>query len=169
MNALERAERDIQQGDHWLARQRLTSYLATKGYDSAILEKLGQISWDMHDKYNAGCFWFTSDTEGEEVDEAISMFLNHAGSDAQQVVGNLPNFVRVRKLEDYPVVVQESLKQHGLEEAFLKPKREPIDYSKLSGVRAKLAGLVLLGMFLGFIGSCGVGCVTMFGWMFGEE
>ena len=86
----------------------------------------------MHDQYNAGRFWLATDSKGEQVEEAISTFLKHAGHEPQQVVKNMPHFVKLRRIEDYPAAVQVRLKLHGLEEAIKKKYQE---CGSLSGPR----------------------------------
>ena len=60
MSALQRAEEDVKRGDYGLARQRLISYLHTKGYDAELLARIGRLCFDMHDLFQAGRYWLLS-------------------------------------------------------------------------------------------------------------
>lgn len=169
MNALQRAESDLQRGDHWLARCRIESYLQTKGYDAELLAKAGRIALEMHDKYNAGRLWLTSTAEGEDVEEAVATFLRHAGTDPVQVLRQLPRFARLVPLDSYPPVVQDRLRRLGLDGALLASvfpgRMEPSPTSWSDRVKLVLVAAVVLG----FVGSCGVGANTIRSWLFGGD
>ncbi len=116
-NLTERIEADIAAGDYGLARQRLASHLGAKGYDAESLAKLGQISYDMHDRYQAGRFWLCASAEGDQVESAIAVFLKHAGKTPKQIVAQLPRYARAADLETYPEIVRVRLRRLNLEES----------------------------------------------------
>ena len=119
MSALERAEEDIERGDYGLARQRLTSYLSNSGYHPDVLTRLGQISHEMHDLFQAGRFWLTSDAEGEQVEQSVSLFVERAGADPSKIVAQLPRPVRLARIDAYPEMVRDRLDRLGLSEAIV--------------------------------------------------
>ena len=164
MNALQRAENDLKRGEHWLARCRIESYLQTKGYDAELLTKAGRIALEMHDKYNAGRLWLTSNAEGEDVEEAMAVFLKHAGTDPVQVLCQLPRVARRAPLDSYPPVVQDRLRRFGLDGALLASVfptgrgQSPTTW----GERVLL--LILAAVAMAFVVSCCVGVHTIMSW-----
>ncbi len=167
MNAIDRANRDLEQGDHWLARQRLASYLSSKGYDPDLLAQLGNISYDMHDAYAAGRMWLTSTAEGERVEEAIAKFIERAGHGPQQIASQLPRAVRLTSLDEYPPSAQARLRRLGLEKGIIwrpPPAQPPL--SKWIR-RAVTLGAVLILTFC--VGSCILGLERMASWLFGVD
>ncbi|RJP36795.1 MAG: hypothetical protein C4547_06635 [Phycisphaerales bacterium] len=119
MSALDRVKTDIERGDFGMARIRLMSYLDTQGYDPEVLNRLGQLCLDMHDPFEAGRFWLASSARGEDVDAAISVFLDRVGGGPWHVVSQLPRGVRLASLESYPDAAADRLRQFGLQEAIL--------------------------------------------------
>ena len=120
MTAIDRAEKDIERGDYGFARQRLMAYLTSKGYDQQIVARIAQLSYEMHDSYEAGRFWLTANAEGEHVDHAITCFLKRAGKDPRQVVSRIPRAARLKSLDGYPEVVRARLRRLGLDDAIVQ-------------------------------------------------
>jgi hypothetical protein len=169
MSAIDRARRDLERGDHWLARRRLASFLSTVGYDPDVVEELGQISYDMHDAYEAGRMWLTSLAEGDHVEHAINVFVEHAGRDARQVCGQLPRVVRLPMLEAYPEKVQDRLRRLGLNAVIVEhPRGRAADSASSNwGERTVILAFVVIGIFMGT--SCCVGAWQIFQWCFGND
>jgi hypothetical protein len=164
MNAVEKAKRDVERGDHWLARQRLESYLGETGYDPELLKLLGSICYDMHDAYNAGRAWLASTAQGEHVDQAIDAFLEHAGDAPESITVRLPRAARLGRVEDYPTIVQQRLRAHGLAESItawrpLKGSRQ--EFGKWTGRVIMLCLALVLALV---VCSCVAGLPTVFGW-----
>jgi len=167
MDVRERAKLDLENGDHWLARTRLKSYLSTNGYDPELLKEIGQISYDMHDAYDAGRMWLLSTAEGSQVDEAIKKFMDHLGGDPQKCVSELPSVVRLKSIDQYPTDVQDRIRIHGLEKCVTSTFREQQikEHQKTTwgGYLLMLIGII----FLLFVGSCSVaGCYQIGNWLF---
>jgi hypothetical protein len=166
-SALDRAEQDIERGDYGLARQRLTSYLSTGGYDADVMAKIGRISHDMRDLFQAGRFWLLSLAEGSEVEEAVANFVEQAGSEPRAIVGQLPRVSRLPDLDDYPHVVQERLRRFGLDKEIVRAGRaaqEGKSFNLRDG--AIISGclvvvLCILGVFV-------VGVIQIGSWLFGD-
>ncbi len=160
-SALERAEQDIERGDYGLARQRLTSYLSTRGYDPDVMARIGRISHDMHDMFQAGRFWLLSSAEGDAVDENVARFVRHAGSEPRAVVSQLPRAARLSRLEDYPAVVQERLRRHGLDEAIVIAARAAAQGGRTSwGERALLIGCLATVVLVVIVFLIGAGTIV---------
>ncbi len=120
----DRIERDIERGDYALARDRLTSHVSQKGYDSELVARLGQICFAMHDHFLAGRYWLVSREDGPDVDRAVAEFLRRCKDDPKHRVAQLPAFCRVRGFEEYPAFIQARLQALGIEMAILLPKTE---------------------------------------------
>ena len=163
-SAIERAEDDLQQGDYGLARQRLTSYLSNQGYNADVLARIGRISYDMHDLFQAGRYWLLSSAEGDEVEDAVAQFVRNAGRDSRAVAGQLPRAARLSRLEDYPEVVQQRLRRLNLVEAVVIPASEGTGDRTTWPERAQLAGCLLVVVALGAIFLIGLGTVVH--WLF---
>lgn len=133
MNAIERAKQDIEQGDLWLARQRLESYLGSKGYDADVLNLLGRISADMHCRFDAGRFWLMGTEESEEADFAIEEVFNRANRNRAQVVAFLPKAARLKSIEHYPEAVQKRLERLELVDAIVNRARRDASAAARAG------------------------------------
>ena len=161
ISALQRADQDLECGDYGLARQRLTSYLSTEGYDPHVMAQIGQISCDMHDMFQAGRFWLLSSAAGEVTEDAISRFIRDAGSEPRAIVGQLPRAARLCSLEDYPDLVQERLRRFGLDEAIVLAGRAAAKGgSKTWGDHAMLTGCLITGVLLLVVFLIGLGTVV---------
>ena len=165
MSALERAQEDIQRGDYGLARQRLTSLLVNKGYDAELAARIGWLSYDMRDLYQAGRYWLLADAEGGQVDEAIDLFLKRSGSEPRVIVGQLPRTLRLSNLDDYPEPVRRRLRRLGLEEAMVLAARSDPGASRASwSDRATTIGC--LAAALGLLAILLIGLGTLVHWLF---
>jgi len=163
MSALERAEQDALNGDFALARQRMETYLNTKGYNADLLERLGDISMRMHDPYSAGRYWLTSSAPDEKVNEALDVFLSRAGVCDKQIVKHLPLVIRGMEFNQFPGAAQERLLRLGLGDALPVPSRP-----RSSNVRYKagpVGKLIAIAVLLFTIGSCSIGVKQIVSWM----
>ena len=166
MSALERAEEDVRRGDYGLARQRLASYLSTNGYDPDLLARLGQISHDMRDVHQAGRFWLTSTAQGEEVEQAVAVFLRRAGTDPASIVAQLPPTVRQPALDVFPELVRDRLRRHRLEKAIIvAARRTTCPGQSTWGGRIATVGCLLVALSLLVIFVAGL--VQGISWLFG--
>lgn len=166
-SAVERANQDIAEGNHWLARQRLESHLLAVGYDPELLVKLGEIASAMHDAFNAGRFWLTSTAEGAHVEEAVAVFIEHVGSDAKQIAASLPRAVRLPDLASYPPIVQTRLRRLGLDAAVIASSPStPAAKERLSWSVRALVLVAAIGILFSFITLC-IGAWTIVDWLWG--
>ena len=164
MSAVERAKEDLGRGDHWLARQRVASYLATSGYDPELLTFLGQICFEMHDAYAAGRYWLASTAEGERVEQAIETFLRHSGGDPMSIAATLPSFVKSAPRGGYPAIVQERLRRIGISDAVSLVQVQRGE-DKPRRFRDTLGAVLVGGVMLFGLACLATGLVVIFGWI----
>lgn len=165
MTVIDRANRDIERGHHWLARQRLESHLFAVGYDPELLVKLGEIASAMHDAFNAGRFWLTSTAEGAHVGEAVAVFIGHVGNDAKQIAASLPRAARLPTLDSYPTIVQARLRRLGLDAAIIASSPStPAAKERLSWSMRALVLVVAAVILFCCIAVC-IGIHTIFEWL----
>jgi hypothetical protein len=143
-SVFERVSEDLERGDYGLARTRLTSYVHTKGYSSELVERIGQISFEMRDLTTAGRYWLASDAEGEDVERAISAFVDHFGPDPDKLASQLPPAVRQVPVAELPPVARERLARLGLEKAFEKTHARTTESGSSWSVYVIVGALVVL-------------------------
>ncbi len=166
-SALERAEQDLKRGDYGLARQRLTSNLSAEGYNPDVMARIGRISYDMRDLYQAGRFWLLPSAEGSEVEEAVANFVEQAGSEPRAIVGQLPRVSRLASLDDCPPLVQERLRRFGLDAEIVRAGRAARE-GKSFNLRD---GAIITGCLVVVVCILGVfvaGLMQIGSWLFGD-
>lgn len=165
-----RVEQDLARGDFGMARTRLLSHLQQQGYSAGLLSRIGRISFDMHDLFNAGRYWLLSDAQGAEVDAAIAAFADRCGGIAGNMVAQLPQAFRKKPMASYPPPVQVRLRRLGVTEQHLKAgpdKAALFGTGSTNSMWVNWAGLVLLaGAVLFSIVSLAVGAYTVVRWFF---
>jgi len=167
MTILDRIQRDIDQGDYALARDRLASHVNSKGYNPELLARLGRISHDMHDLFGAGKYWLLSSAEGEFVDAAIREFARRCGENRDQMVSQLPKTVRLHAIDDYPTHVRARLRHWQLESSILARTKAGIARSRTKEVLISWMIMVPLLILLCFaIACCIVGATQIKSWLF---
>ena len=163
MSAIERAEQDVERGDYGLARVRLASYLNAKGYDADMLNRLGEISFEMHDPSQAGRYWLASTAEGPQVEEAVAAFVGRTGIDARVTVSRLPRAVREAPMSALPPVAKDRLRDLGLDETL--SQWGTLERHPAAGSGWLAVPLIILAL-VGIVVFCiGIGTITS--WMFG--
>lgn len=75
MDVIERAEREISNGNLWRAKEILHKSVGHSGYKSEIYEKLGNVLLQMSDLAEAGKYLFLSGVRKPEYERAIKIFL----------------------------------------------------------------------------------------------
>jgi len=173
MTALDRAEQDLERGEHWLALQRLASYISSTGYDPQVLERIGRIAYEMHDSYTAGRWWLASTAGGEEVERAIQTFITHAGRDPRQVAWQVPAAVRLCPLDAYPDSVQDRLRQLGLDKSITTAAHAVPQHGsgsrRTSRVVTGIVGVAFCIVLLFCVTSCCVGATRIISWIFNGD
>lgn len=169
MDGLQRAVRDILAGELGLARQRLESYVTTRGYHPDIMGRLGQVCFDMKDRFNAGRHWMLSSAQGQDVDDAIEFFMRSTGRIPEQAINSFSRRARLPGAELYPPVVQERLRRYQLDSKIARvyefrnpPKRMAIR----SAFGKKVVKWLILSFVLFGLTSCVVGARTILKWAF---
>ena len=169
-SALDRARRDVENGDHWRARQRLDSYLDSKGYDPDLLRELGEIAYAMHDAFNAGRYWLLSSVEGEHVERAIEVFVSAGGKRPEQLAAQLPRRTRLPSIDGYAPQAQSRIERYKLGPAIVRAANLAAGRSASEkGSRiAKLIPLAIVAVLLLCCASCITGAVVIGRWMLGK-
>jgi hypothetical protein len=97
--AIDRARKDVDAGNLWIARDRLTGYLAAHPTDQAALDLLGEVYFAMGDHPAAGRFWFLTDRDDEPARRSIeALRLRHRKS-LWSLTETLPAYA---PLEEWP-------------------------------------------------------------------
>lgn len=162
-----RVRADVERGDHWLARQRLASRLATCGYDAELLAELGDISLAMHDAFSAGRFYLCSNAEGPQVDAAVAAFVEQLRRDPHQVVSQLPGAVRKLSVDQLSLAGARRVRDLNLAAVltnFDEARRKSFQYPKTP---IWVVSVAVVGGFLGIIGLV-AGFLTISSWLFGR-
>ena len=79
MRTLEKAEKEIAQGNLWRAKEILQGSIPNAGYNVELFEKLGIVLLKMGDLPEAGKFLFLSGIRKPEYGQAIGIFLRKHG------------------------------------------------------------------------------------------
>ena len=106
MTVFDRAQQDVDDGRPWQARDRLRARLRATPRDQRVIGMLGQVHWDMGDRAAAGRYWFLSDREGDEVEEAINAFRAVHSRSLHALIDDLPY---LSPLSEWPVAARRRL------------------------------------------------------------
>jgi hypothetical protein len=118
---LEKAEREIQNGRLWRAKEILSGSIPNAGYDVVLFEKLGQVLLLMNDLPLAGKYLFLSGVRVSEYTDAINLFhARNLQKGARHAIDALPASIRKLPLADYPVTVATELKAIGVKDKTMK-------------------------------------------------
>jgi hypothetical protein len=168
MSAIERAEQDVERGDYGLARVRLADYLNSKGYDAGILDRLGRISYEMHDLSQAGRYWLASTAEGPHVEDTVAAFVGRTGTDPRVTVSRLPRVVREAPMSALPSIAKDRLRRLGLDEALGKwcPGQPPVGAKPLGRIARATIALVFLALVIVLCIVVCTGLWTISNWLF---
>jgi len=166
-SAVTRAEEDIRRGDLGAARQRLASYLGTRGYDPELLDRIGRISHDMRDIAQAGRYWFLATASGPDIERAIAAFLRNAGHDPAIIASQLPRHALLDNVDAYPPSVQPRIHGAGLDTELVRVAR----HRRLATHTGDSSPWLLVPCLLFVLGLTVVvlvGLTTIGAWLFGE-
>lgn len=123
MSVIDKAERELANGNLWRAKEILQGSLPSAGYNIEIFEKLGIVLLQMGDLPEAGRFLFLSGVRKQKYEEAISIFLQKYGKKPDNLLQKFPHTAKLSKISDYPEAVQTILRELKLPE-ILKTKRD---------------------------------------------
>jgi hypothetical protein len=164
MSAVERADADLERGDYGMARERLASYLNSKGYDAELLQRLGRLSYEMRDLAQAGRYWLASAGGGDDVEKAVAAFIRRSGNDPTSVAAQLPRVVREASPDSLPPIPKERLRRLGLLDEIGRVVHR--QESQQTTWRGRIAlGLVALLVLLCVL-AWGVGVHAIIRWLF---
>lgn len=114
---LDRARKEIEQGNLWRAKEILQGAIRRESYDSQLFEMMGTVFLTMGDVPEAGRFLFLSGVRQPEYREAIELFLSrHRRKEPQEFSHLLPRKARLRTLSEYPQEVAQVFREMGFPE-----------------------------------------------------
>ena len=116
MDVLRRAEREIENGKLWRAREILENSVRHRGYKAKIYEKLGIVLLKMQDSAEAGKYLFLSGETKSEYGEAIGIFFQKYENKPRNLFRSFPNSAKLPKISEYPKSVAGKLRELGLPE-----------------------------------------------------
>lgn len=150
MNAIERAQADVDRGDLGSARRRLGSFIGSTRYNPEVLARAAEISMQMRDPVQAGRYWLLTPTTGQPVEAVIEAFARACHHDARMMAAELPRFPRRFKMTEYPDVVRKRLARYGIDEVFTGQDPELARVPKTGWKqKAKVLGCLVVGV--GFV------------------
>lgn len=152
MRALENAEREVEKGNLWRAKEILQGSIPNAGYNCDLFEKLGNVLLIMGDLPEAGRFLFLSDRRKPEYEQAIEIFLKKYGNNWRGLLHTFPRPAKLSTLSEYPDGVRRQLEQSGVPAVLKKDSALFSGYSETftSKVVAWLiVGSILAVMLLG--------------------
>jgi len=152
---LERVESDLCKRDYGLARVRLANHIASKGYDAELIRRLGQISFDMHDHFEAGRCWLMTPGKESHINAAIEEFVRRCNRDPSQIASQIPQWMRMRVFAEYPEEVQARLKSYGLESSIIR--REPRRPREPTWEDTRIGHVVIMSLLIFVLICFGVG------------
>ena len=145
-SAWERVEADIEAGRLWKARDRLHGMLVASPADQKILDRLGELYFQMGDHPQAGRYWFLTTREDESARAAHRALLERFGHNRGTVARNIP---ALAPHDMYPDEVTRRLAELGVShrrEAFgaSMPPYQPSIGDRILGTGCAVVALVLL-------------------------
>ena len=133
-STLMRANKELQKGRIWRAKEILASSLPNYGFNAALYEQYANVLMQMGDELEAGRFYLLC-VEQPDLNQqrAIDLFVTrHAKKSYRELLKLFPRAARFDRLDAYPQLAQEFLKSREAPEVF------PFDPS--SSVEANAAG-----------------------------
>jgi hypothetical protein len=123
---LDKAQREIENGNLWRAKEILQGAVAIEKYDVQLFEMMGTVLLKMGDVPEAGRFLFISGVRKPEYLEAIEFFLTrYRRTTPHDFLHILPRSARLRTVSDYPDEVARAMREMKFPEV-LKDKNERI-------------------------------------------
>jgi hypothetical protein len=121
--SLDKARREIENGNLWRAKEILQGAIRNESYDVELFEMMGTVLLRMGDLGEAGRFLFLSGVRKPEYRESIEIFLSrHRRKHAHDFVDLLPRRSRLRTVSEYPDEVARVFREMGFPES-LKERR----------------------------------------------
>lgn len=164
-SALDRVRRDLAEGRLWKARDRVTGSLAARPSDPVLLELAGQVFFQMGDLPRAGAYWYLTDRDGPEVEDALAALRERHGAGAMGLIGALP----VRDaIEAFPPRVQQRLRELQREARHThnhdwdpQPRRTGGSARKTTQPSPVVEAVVIVAVVAATVGVWAIGAVTI--------
>jgi len=116
----ERVDDAIAEGKLWRAKEMLQGNIGTRGYDTKLFDRYGQVLLAMGDLVEAGRYLFLSGERKPDYEEAIGLYLaRHTRKDPRNLLGTFPQPARLQKLDAYPEAVRRALEDLGIKDKVL--------------------------------------------------
>jgi hypothetical protein len=167
----ERVEAALAEGAAWRAKEILQGNIATRGYDTRLFARYGQLLLQMGDLVEAGKYLFLSGERQPHYEEAIALYLTrYTRKDPQNLVGTFPQAARLPSLDAYPEPVRQTLDELGIRARMQvasvpQPSRPPTRAARV----ALALGCALTLLVLVFLLVCtGVGACAVWDWLLGS-
>lgn len=151
MSFLEKAERELNDGNLWRAKEILQGSIPSAGYDVELFEKLGIVLWRMGDLPEAGKFLFLSGVRKPEYDEAIGIFRQRYGKKPHNFLQTLPHTARLSRISEYPEIVAAKLRELNFPEVLKTESGElviPPEDDKFFSIGCIIAVLMIAGLLI---------------------
>lgn len=157
MKVLEKAEREIENGRLWRAKEILQGSIAHAKYNSDVFEKLGQVLLRMGDLPDAGKYLFLSGARKADYEPAIEIFLQKH-RDPYDLFRTFPRSARLRQFAEYPPQLADELRRLGFKEPLKKNDRGVVS-PKVGSDRFPI--FIFLSILLGLLALLILGVVKL--------
>lgn len=167
-----RAELDVANGDLGMACQRLGSYLASNGYNAAVMVRLGEILFRMGDLREAGRVWLAAPAIGDHVESAVTLFCESHRNNPHQIVAQLPRCCVRAPPDTFASAVQQRLQRLGLCDALRENAahlQAIVAFQRKGRWLAWAFSAILVTVGILTIVSACIGFGHIVGWLFGHE
>jgi hypothetical protein len=115
MRTFERADRALEEGKLWRAKEILEGSLPNHGYDPQLYERLGIVLLRMGDLPRAGMFLFLSGVRKDAYLEPIEIYKQrYSAGDGNRLRSSFPRNARLASLSEYPEPIASELRGLGL-------------------------------------------------------
>jgi hypothetical protein len=109
-----RANRAVEEGELWRAKEMLVGGIGTRGYDLKLFQQLGEVLLQMHDLVEAGKYLFLCGKRNSRYDQAIDLYLQKYHKSLLTTFPRPARLEKLEKLAGYPESVREELHRQGL-------------------------------------------------------
>src|SRR5215204_7207588 len=111
---LDKAQKELAQGNLWRAKEILQGAIKSERYDVQLYELMGTVFLRMGDLPEAGRFLFLSGVRKPEYLESIEIFISkHRKNQPRAFLYLFPRNARLKTLSDYPGEVAQTLREMG--------------------------------------------------------
>lgn len=114
MDAIRRAQADIDAGDLGSARRRLMSRAVSKGYEPGVCERVARLCVQMRDPIEAGRWYFLCESADPEAGPLVERYVEALKRDAGRILADLPSSLYERFQNGAgPAIVEQRLSTLG--------------------------------------------------------